>query len=81
MDIRDFTPNIRIYKKGELVFQIWPDKGNHNYVTFKVHTDQALAHIIQKYVTLKEDDDKFYEILYARVRGADYDKYKKDGTV
>ena len=81
MDIRDYRPNIRVYKDGKLVFQIWPDKSNHNYITFKVHSDEALAHIIQKYVVLPVDGDDNYKILYARVRGTDYDQYKKDGSV
>ena len=81
MDIKDFSPNVRVYKDDKLIFQIWPDKSNHNYIAMKVHSDEALAHVIKKYVVMPENGDTNHEIIYARVRGSDYDQFKKDGSV
>lgn len=81
MDIRDFKPNIRIYRDDKLIFQIWPDKSNHNYISIKVWSDEGLAHVIQKYVSFPENGDTNHEIIYARVRGTDYDQFKNEGVV
>tara|TARA_E500000318_G_scaffold104400_3_gene110363 strand:- start:8241 stop:8486 length:246 start_codon:yes stop_codon:yes gene_type:complete len=81
MDIRDYSPNVKIYKDKELVFSVKRDPTNNNYVVCQAFSDEGVAQIINKFVPLKENLENEYKILYARARGEDYKVFKKNGLV
>lgn len=72
--------NIRIYKDSKLVLELKLSNSSNNYIDFIAYSDTGIAQILNKYVSLGESE-KEYKVLYARVRGKNYKKYKKTNQV
>jgi hypothetical protein len=81
MEIKNYSPNLKIYKEGTLIVKLKQDPSNNNYITVNAFDDIGVIQAIQKFApNLLEKDTKF-EILYARVRGKDYQQYKDNNVV
>lgn len=81
MDIKDYSPNLKIYKEGNLVIKLKQDPTNNNYISVNAFDDIGIIQAIQKFAPNFLNIDEKFEILYARVRGEDYQQYKDSNVV